>query len=124
MGLFNRKQGKAAASANAQAEKSSIHSNGSLSQKMNGLSKPTIPDIPIPKAPDPQTNPAAYLRSIYAVRERSQIVLEKAKKNQLKHFNVDITKFPDTASYVVSIIKVRRSLLRSSKAKCAASCQL
>lgn len=110
MGLFNRKQSRAPAE-NQQPEKSSVLGNGSLksaaTQKMNGLSKPTIPDIPIPKAPDPQTNPAAYLRSIYAVRERAKIVLEKAKKNQLKHFNVDMHKFPDVVSYVVSIIKVR-----------------
>jgi len=74
---------------------------------MNGLSNPTIPEIPIPKAPDPQTNPTAYLRSIHAVRDRSKAVLEKAKKNQLRHFTVDLSKFPDTVSYVVSIIKVR-----------------
>lgn len=66
----------------------------------------SIPDIPLPKAPDPQIDPAAYLRSIYAVRERSKLVLEKAKRNQLRHFNVDMSKFPDTAAYVVSIIKV------------------
>lgn len=66
----------------------------------------SIPDIPLPKAPDPQVNPVAYLRSIYAVRERSKLVLEKAKRNQLRHFNVDMSKFSDTAAYVVAIIKV------------------
>lgn len=125
MGLFSRKSGKSAASTSSQHDKSSSHSNGSLmsptTQKMNGLSKPSIPEIPIPKAPDPQTKPAAYLRSIYAVRERSKIVLEKAKKNQLKHFTVDMTKFPDTVSYVVSIIKVR--VISIFKSNCAASCQ-
>ncbi|PPJ60342.1 hypothetical protein CBER1_10731 [Cercospora berteroae] len=65
----------------------------------------SIPDIPLPKAPDPQVNPVAYLRSIYAVRERSKLVLEKAKRNQLRHFNVDMSKFSDTAAYVVAIIK-------------------
>ena len=34
-------------------------------------------------------------------------MLEKAKKNQLKHFTVDMSKFGDVASFVVSIIKVR-----------------
>lgn len=34
------------------------------------------------------------------------LVLEKAKANQLKHFDVDMDKFGDAASYVVSIIKV------------------
>ncbi|EME43293.1 hypothetical protein DOTSEDRAFT_89200 [Dothistroma septosporum NZE10] len=64
-----------------------------------------LPHIPLPKAPDPNLDPAGYLRSIYAVRERSKLVLDKAKRNQLRHFNVDMSKFPDTAQYVVSIIK-------------------
>lgn len=63
--------------------------------------------MPLPKAPDPALDPAGYLRSIHAVRERSRLVLEKAKQNQLKHFTVDMSKFQDTAGYVVSIIKVR-----------------
>ena len=67
---------------------------------------PQIPDVPIPKPPDPWREPARYLRSIHAVRERSRLVLEKAKRNQLKHFEVDMNKFADTASYVVAIIKV------------------
>jgi hypothetical protein len=67
---------------------------------------PQIPDVEIPPPPDPWQDPVAYLRSIHAVRERSRLVLEKAKRNQLKHFDVDMNKFADTASYVVSIIKV------------------
>jgi hypothetical protein len=35
-------------------------------------------------------------------------VLELAKRNELKHFTVDMSKFKDTAQYVVSIIKVGR----------------
>ena len=68
----------------------------------------SIPDIPLPRAPDPNVNPAAYLRSIYAVRERSKIIMALARKNQLRHFNVDMSRFPETAQYVVSIIKVCR----------------
>jgi hypothetical protein len=88
-------------------------SNGSLKSPVpssaNGSRTPTVtfPDVPLPKAPDPALDPAGYLRSIYAVRERTRLVLEKAKKNQLKHFTVDMSKFADTAVYVVSIIKVR-----------------
>lgn len=86
-------------------------SNGSLKSPVpstaNGKSPMSFPDVPLPKAPDPALDPAGYLRSIYAVRERSRLVLEKAKKNQLKHFTVDMSKFQDTAAYVVSIIKVR-----------------
>lgn len=57
-------------------------------------------------APDPAVNPTAYLRSIYAVRERTRLVLDKAKQNKLQHFECDMTKFPRAADYVVSIIKV------------------
>jgi len=60
----------------------------------------------LPGAPDPVVDPAAYLRSIYAVRERTRLVLDKAKKDQLKHFQCDMSKFPAAADYVVSIIKV------------------
>ena len=66
----------------------------------------SIPEIDMPKPPDPVKKPAQYLRSIYAVRERTKIVLEKAKTDELNHFDVDMTKFQDTADYVVSIIKV------------------
>ena len=65
-----------------------------------------MPTNTIPKPPDPSVDPAAYLKSVYAVRERSRLVFEKARRNQLHHFRVDMTKFPDTAAYVVSIIKV------------------
>lgn len=75
----------------------------------NPAENANIPDIPLPKAPDPNLDPASYLRSIYAVRERSRLVLEKAKRNQLRHFHVDMSKFADTANFVVSIIKVGRN---------------
>ena len=123
MGLFSRKQGKTSVAVQSAEDKSALlQSNGSgktsiQSQGKNGLSKPTLPDIPIPRAPDPQSNPAGYLRSIYAVRDRSKIVLEKAKKNQLKHFTVDMSKFHDTVSYVVSIIKVRSRTRKSLRGR-------
>nr|POE65652.1 uracil catabolism protein 4 [Quercus suber] len=64
-----------------------------------------VPDVSLPKAPNPDQDPAGYLRSIFAVRERSALVLEKAKQDQLQHFAVDMSKFGETANYVVSIIK-------------------
>lgn len=64
-----------------------------------------VPKIALPKAPDPTKDPAAYLRSIYAVRQRTKLVLERAKKNELKHFDVDLEKFEDTAGYVMAIIR-------------------
>jgi hypothetical protein len=61
----------------------------------------------LPKPPDPQLDPVGYLRSIGSVRERSKIVTEKAVKNQLNHFDVDMRKFPDVVAFVSNIIKVR-----------------
>jgi hypothetical protein len=66
----------------------------------------TMPDTPIPDPPDPTSHPAAYLRSIHAVRERTKLVLDEAKSNALHHFDVDMSKFKDTADYIVAIIKV------------------
>ena len=34
--------------------------------------------------------------------------MDKANRNHLRHFNVDMSKFEDTAKFVVSIIKVNR----------------
>jgi Protein of unknown function (DUF1688) len=69
--------------------------------------KVIVPDIPLPKAPDPNVDAAGYLRSIYAVRQRTRLIMAKARMNELNHFDVDMSKFEDTAQYVVSIIKVR-----------------
>lgn len=109
MGLFSRKDKKAA----VESEKGPGSDAGSIKspaakQPMNGnpMANASIPHIPLPRAPDPALNPAAYLRSIYAVRERSKYVLELAKRNKSKHFDIDMTKFGDTARYVVSIINV------------------
>jgi hypothetical protein len=75
---------------------------------LSSMSTP-FSDFPLPEPPDPTIKPGAYLRSIYAVRERTKLVLEEAKVNALSHFDVDLSKFQDTADYVVSIIKVNRS---------------
>jgi len=106
MRLFGRKGSKPIVSPNGSQPNSSNGSLRSPGPTPNGSRPTSFPDVPLPKAPDPALDPAGYLRSIYAVRERSKLVLEKAKKNQLKHFTVDMTKFHDVASFVVSIIKV------------------
>lgn len=114
MGLFSRKNSKN--SIHSDTEQDSYPSANSARASNVSLRSPglktgsglpaAIPEIPIAKPPDPTLDPAAYLRSIHAVRERSKIVLQKAKRNQLKHFDVDMSKFEATASYIVSIIKV------------------
>lgn len=67
---------------------------------------PMIPKVELSRAPDPSIDPAGYLRSINSVRERSTLVLERAKNNNLEHFTVDMEQFSETTSFVVSIIKV------------------
>lgn len=123
MGLFSKKSQNGKPSLDRTGSNVSLQSNGSgtgstkvpvsSARSING-SLSQIPEVAIPKAPDPTTDPAGYLRSIHAVRERSRIVFEQAKRNQLKHFVVDMSKFSDAASFVVSIIKVwhEASILR------------
>jgi len=83
-------------------------SPSTYSRQFNGspAANASLPDLPLPRAPDAGREPAAYLRSIHAVRERSKKIYDLARKNQLKHFDVDMSKFGETAHYVVSIIKV------------------
>jgi hypothetical protein len=65
-----------------------------------------IPKIDLPPAPNPNTDPAKYLRSISSVRERSNLILRRAQDNQLNHFDVDLSKLDQTVKWVTGIIKV------------------
>jgi len=57
-------------------------------------------------SPSPSTaERIAYLKSLPAVRERSELVYAKAQANQLQHFDVDFDKLNDVAKFVVSLIK-------------------
>lgn len=114
MGIFKRKDSKNSVQSDS-AEQDSFVSTNSARTSNTSLRSPgykgrglpaSIPELSIAKPPDPALDPAAYLRSIHSVRERASLVLEKAKKNELNHFDVDLSKFAATASYVVSIIKV------------------
>ncbi|KAL8727546.1 MAG: hypothetical protein Q9166_005951 [cf. Caloplaca sp. 2 TL-2023] len=111
MGLFNRKSKGSVDTASVTSKASRTASNlqpTPPSKNMNGFSSspsPSTAEIALPPAPDPAVDPAAYLRSIHAVRDRSRLVHEKAKRNQLNHFDVDPSKFGETAAYIVSIIK-------------------
>ena len=123
MGIFNRnKSSKSSMNGDQSSTNGSLGRGGSTpsiksplpGKGGNGPLSPgplAIPEIAIPRPPDPHLDPAAYLRSIHAVRDRTKWVFTKAKRNQLNHFDVDMSKFRDTADYVVSIIKVRRPFL-------------
>ena len=116
MRLFHRKSSKENGSGqthgNGDLDPRASHSSStrspSITQPLNGsaFTSPSLSDITLPAPPDPKLDPAAYLRSIYAVREQTRLVLNQAKRNRLIHFDVDISKFRDTAAYVVSIINV------------------
>jgi len=119
MGLFNRKSSTPAVNKSANSRKHaaivSVQPSRDAEQASfrqqplaNGSSgPPNLEQYRIPEPPDSRTDPVDYLRSIHAVRERSRIILEAAKRNNLTNFRVDMTKFSDTASYVAAIIKVR-----------------
>ncbi|KAK2756467.1 hypothetical protein FQN54_005360 [Arachnomyces sp. PD_36] len=115
MGLFRRKEQKPSISSDKDDRDSFVSassartSNASLKSPLplksgNGLPS-SIPEMPVSQPPDPALDPSAYLRSIHSVRERSKLVFQKAKKNQLNHFDIDFSKFQVTAGYIVSIIK-------------------
>ncbi|KAI0017130.1 DUF1688-domain-containing protein [Xylariomycetidae sp. FL0641] len=80
-------------------------SAGSVPQTPLTPMTPHLPKVNLPKPPDPSLDAAGYLRSLGAVRERCRIVTDKALKNQLNHFDVDISKFPDVVTFVCGIIK-------------------
>lgn len=115
MGLFSKKPSSSRANSvssdgvksGRKGSQTSITSSSQprTSYGTTASSLPSIPQIDLPPAPDPAIDPSGYLRSIYAVRERSKFVLQAALKNQLTNFIVDMDKFSDVAEYVVSIIK-------------------
>ena len=119
MGLFNKKNTKVNTNGDARSSTGSILS-GSSGIKSPSLARnsaagssfsPSSIDVSLPAPPDPTLDPAAYLKSIYAVRARCGLVYQRAKRNQLAHFDVDGSKFGETANYLVSILKVRTSIL-------------
>ena len=115
MGLFSKKNNKVSTNGDARS------STGSNLSASSGLKSPSLArnsaagssfspssiDVSLPAPPDPTLDPAAYLKSIYAVRARCGLVYQRAKRNQLIHFDVDGSKFGETANYLVSILKVR-----------------
>ncbi|KAL8828766.1 MAG: hypothetical protein Q9191_002401 [Dirinaria sp. TL-2023a] len=110
MGLFNRKNTRI--STNGDSSGRAASNSGSiksppLHKASNGISfnSPSMTEVQLPGPPDPALDPAAYLRSIYAVRERARFIIVNAKRNQLSHFDIDATKWKDTVDYVTRIIK-------------------
>lgn len=52
-----------------------------------------------------------YLKSLQAVRERSRIVLERARNGSLNNFIYDQGRMKETAEFVTGVISVRALLL-------------
>ncbi|KAF4120724.1 Protein of unknown function (DUF1688) [Geosmithia morbida] len=132
MGLFSRRDKIAKADLqstpaplNTSYSNSSVHSAGSMSwakrtsagSATNGtssISSPPLisprgpvkmPKMDMPRPPDPNLDPAGYLRSLVAVRERSQVIYEKALRDDLAHFDVDMDKMSDVVSFVTRLIR-------------------
>ena len=103
-------------SINSSRKSPDISHSTCLHRASNGSSHPTtpltpfsqahMPKIDLPRPPDPQLDPVGYLRSLPAVRERCIILTNLALKNQLRHFDVDMSKFDDVVMFVAGIIKV------------------
>ena len=107
MGLFSRnKTSKSIQSGERTPSLQSESIKSPQSARMPTSSFGSLPTVAMPKPPDPNVDPAAYLRSIFAVRERTKFITNKAQRNKLNHFDVDMSKWGETAQYVVSIIKV------------------
>ena len=109
----NSEQKSPATATHRQWNRSSAGSNPQT--PLTPFSPAHLPKVDLPKAPDPQLDPAGYLRSLGSVRERSRIVTEKAFLNRLNHFDVDMSKFPDVVHFVCGIIKVRFCFRRPAR---------
>lgn len=70
------------------------------------MSPVKLPKVDLPRPPDPQLDPAGYLRSLGAVRDRSRVVMDRLLANKLNHFDVDLTKLADVVTFVSGLIKV------------------
>ena len=92
-----------------------VSSNGP-GTPLTPFSPTSFPRIDIPRPPDPQLDPAGYLRSLGAVRERCKIITDKALRDDLRHFDVDMQKFADVVIFVANIIKVSASPSSPSRA--------
>ena len=94
MGLFSRKNSskghESGSGLNGDTRPSphgSGNGNGSVKSPFNmkrvnsnPAQNASLPNVPLPKAPDPNLDPAGYLRSIYAVRERSKLVMGEGEE--------------------------------------------
>ncbi|RKL12997.1 hypothetical protein BFJ68_g7379 [Fusarium oxysporum] len=89
------------------ANRNPLNRTSATSTSPGGPMSPVkLPKIDLPRPPDPQLDPAGYLRSLGAVRERSKIVTDKALRNELKHFDVDMGKFPDVRDYDAPFLSI------------------
>lgn len=116
MGLFSRKSKTSKANSSSVTVCQSTASLNSSNSKLAGALPPMtplspmsplkLPKVDLPRPPDPQLDPAGYLRSLGAVRERSRLVMDKLLANQLRHFDVDLSKLADVVTFVSGLIKV------------------
>lgn len=121
MGLFSRKDKSRRGDASLPTSQSTNSFTSSTSRSvvnrvsagsitpgspLSPMSPVKLPKMDLPRPPDPQLDPAGYLRSLGAVRERTKLVFDKLMANRLQHFDVDMTKFSDVVTFVSGLIKV------------------
>ncbi|KFA77803.1 hypothetical protein S40288_00540 [Stachybotrys chartarum IBT 40288] len=119
MGMFSRKDKAPKSEQSIGTSNSSVSLNSSGSRGVlnrtsassftgnpkSPMSPVKLPKVDLPRPPDPQLDPAGYLRSLGAVRERSRIIFNKALRHELKHFDLDLNKLPDVVTFVAGLIK-------------------
>ncbi|BFZ59950.1 hypothetical protein YB2330_000972 [Saitoella coloradoensis] len=65
----------------------------------------SVKGVKLPAPPNADEDPSGYLRTLNAVRERSNVIFEKGKQGELKCFDLDMGKMDDVIGFVASIIK-------------------
>lgn len=126
MGLFSRKDKASKANSSLSKSHSTASVNSGASRgignrtsagsitpatPLSPMSPVKLPKVDLPRPPDPQLDPTGYLRSLGAVRERSKIIFDRATRDELNHFDVDLNKLPDVVTWVTGLIKVRPARL-------------
>lgn len=108
MGLFSKKQtSNGTTTTTTKASVASSTPSRAIATtapgRTNGSDAPAVPAIPLPNTIDPRQDPVAYLKSLPAIRERSQQVF--AKRRQLRHFHYQEGSLQNVVKFVLAIIK-------------------
>lgn len=104
MGLFSKKSATPVAPKQTASAASSAPAQ-TAARPVSTLPPPTPPaaNVRLPPKPNADADPVAYLKSLYAVRERSNAVF--ARRKELKHFSYNEMALQNVVRFVLSILK-------------------